>query len=468
MNGKMNRILLATILGSGVVFLDGAVSSIILPRIQETFHRGLLDLQWVMSAYGVTISALLLLGGALGDRYGRRRIFLAGLVLFSLASIACAMSPSFWGLVAARAVQGIGGALLTPESLAIINATFSRGQKAKAIGIWSAASSLTGVIGPPLAGWIAEMGSWRAVFLINLPMTAAAGYLGWISIPENCAETRTQRFDLRGSILAPVGLGLLVYGIARGLIWALAGVAVLGIFGLSESRASSPVLPLNVFKNRMFSRINLMTFFLYTAFAMVLFYLPSQLIRVEHYTAAETGLALTPIWFLIAALSRPVSVWMLSLGTTRFLIGGSLLVALACITLSFTPEAKGYLISYFPGFLLMGLGFGLTTAPLTSRAISSLSSDESGLASGFNNAVSRISGVVGVALAAGLLTWSFRGVMGSDWKKDPLMGLPAGASVELRRSVDAARRLSFKDLLWASALMSIFSGLMVTSDKNKT
>ena len=463
----LNRILIATILASSIVFLDSSVVNIILPRLQETFHRGLLDMQWVVTAYGVTLSALLLLGGTLGDRYGRRLAFLAGLGLFALASAACAVSPSFWALIAARAVQGVGGALLTPESLAILNATFPRDQRTKAIGIWSAVSALLGVLALPFAGWIAEMGSWRAVFLINLPIAIVAGYLGWISIPINCSETRTSRFDIRGSLLAPLGLGLLVYGMTKGFLWILGGLGVLGLFCLSESRAANPTLPLNVFKNRMFSHINLMTFFLYTAFSMVFFYLPAHLIRVEHYSAAQAGLALAPTGLLIALLSRPVGVWMVSLGTRIFLLGGSTFVALGCVVLSLAPSTGDYLVSYFPGFLLIGIGFGLTATPLTSRAMSSLSDDEAGLASGVNNAVARVAGVVGVALAAGLLTWSFRGIMGPEWKKDPLMEVPANASVEFMKSVEDARRSSYRDLLWASAAMSTVAGLTVGKVRKK-
>jgi MFS family permease len=209
---RLNRILIATILGSSMVFLDSSVANIILPKLQESLHRGLLDMQWVVTSYGVTLSALLLLGGALGDRYGRRRIFLAGLALFSIASVACAISSGFWELIAARSIQGVGGALLTPESLAILNATFPKDQRTQAIGAWSAASALTGVIAPPLGGWITEMGSWRAVFLINLPIALMAGYFGWSAIPENCLETGRARFDLLGSLLAPLGLGILVFG----------------------------------------------------------------------------------------------------------------------------------------------------------------------------------------------------------------------------------------------------------------
>jgi predicted MFS family arabinose efflux permease len=400
--------------------------------------------------------------------YGRRRIFLVGLGIFSLASAACALSPNFWGLIAARSVQGVGGALLTPESLAILNATFPRDQRAKAIGIWSAASALLGVIALPFAGWVAEIGSWRAVFLINLPIAIVAGYLGWISIPKSCSENFTSRFDIRGSLLAPLGLGILVYGMTtKGLLWILGGLGMLGLFFLSESRAANPALPLNVFKNRMFSHINLLTFFLYTAFSMVFFYLPAQLIRVEHYSAAQAGLALAPTGLLIALLSQPVGVWMVSLGTRIFLIGGSALVALGCVVLSLAPSTGDYLVSYFPGFLLIGTGFGLTATPLTSRAMSSLSDEESGLASGVNNAVARIAGVVGVALAAGLLTWSFRGIMGQEWKKDPLMEVPTGASVEFMKSVEDARRSSYRDLLWASAAMSTIAGLTVVRVRKK-
>jgi EmrB/QacA subfamily drug resistance transporter len=468
--GRMlNRVLLAAILGSGLVFLDGSVANIILPKLQDAFHRSLMDLQWVVTSYGITLSALLLLGGALGDRYGRRRIFLAGLTLFSLASAACAASPNFWGLIAARSVQGVGGALLTPESLAILNATFPRDRRAKAIGIWSAASALIGVFAPPLAGWIAEMGSWRAVFLINLPIAAVAGYLGWKSIPVSCMETRSARFDVRGSLLAPLGLGILVYGMMRGVLWTLGGLGVLGLFFLhefwAESRAKSrginPLLPLRVFKNQIFSRINLMTFFLYAGFSMVLFYIPTQLIRVEHYSAAQAGLALAPLWLLIALLSQPVGTWMVSLGTRVFLIGGSVLVALGCVVLSLAPATRDYFVSYLPGFLLMGIGFGLTATPLTSRALSSLGDEESGLASGINNAVAHVAGIVGVALAAGLLTWSFRGFMGPEWRKDPLMDVPRGSSQVFKEAVDMARRSSYNDLLWGSAAASVLAGMMV-------
>lgn len=420
-----------------------------------------------MTSYGITLSALLLLGGALGDRYGRKRIFLAGLGLFSLASLACALSSSFWILIAARSVQGVGGALLTPESLAILNATFPRNQRAKAIGAWSAASGLAAVLASPLAGWITDIGSWRVVFLINLPIAIVAGYLGWSSIPEDCLETGTSGFDIRGSLLAPLGLGVLIYGMTNGVLWTLGGLGVLALFLLSESRATYPLLPLSVFKNRMFSRINLMTFFLYSAFSMVFFYLPAHLIRVENYSPAQAGLALAPAGLSMAALSRPVGVWMLSRGSTLFLIGGSALVALGCVVLSLAPLTGSYFVSFFPGFLLMGIGLGCTTTPLTSIAMTSLSDEESGLASGINNAVARVAGVVGVALAAGLLTFSFRGIMGQDWKKDPLMEVSPSASIEFKKSVDAARRSSYRDLLWVSAAMSTLAGLTVAK-KRKT
>jgi EmrB/QacA subfamily drug resistance transporter len=459
----LNRILIATVLGSSLVFLDSSVANILLPQLQEDFHRGLLDLQWVVTAYGVALSALLLLGGTLGDRFGRRRIFLAGLALFSLASAACAMSSGFWELVAARSVQGVGGALLTPESLAILNATFPRDQRAKAIGTWSATSALAGVIAPPLGGWLAQIASWRAVFLINLPIAIVAGYLGWTSIPENCSETRSSRFDIRGSLLAPLGLGVLVGGMTKGFLWTVAGLGLIVLFCLSEYYATDPILPLSVFKNRMFSRINLMTFFLYAASSMVFFYLPGYLIRVEHYSTVQAGLAMAPTGMLIAALSRRVGIWMIPCGTKVFLAGGSALVALGCVALSFAPSTGNYLVSYFPGFFLIGVGFGLTVTPLTSKAMSSLSDEQSGLASGINSAVARVAGVLGVVLAAGLLTWSFREVTGQDWKKDPLMQVSANASEELRKSVEEARKSSYRELLWVSAAMSAFASLIVLS-----
>jgi MFS family permease len=251
----------------------------------------------------------------------------------------------------------------------------------------------------------------------------------------------------------------LIYGMTNGLLWTLGGLGMLGFFFLSESRAAHPLLPLNVFKNRMFSLINLMTFFQYAAFSMVFFYLPTQLIRVDNYSPAQAGLALAPAGLLIAALSRPVGAWMVSRGSRLFLVAGSTLVALGCGVVSLAPVAGNYLASYLPGLVLIGIGFGLLVTPLTSTAMTSLSDEESGLASGINNAVARVGGVVGVALAAGLLTWSFRGIMGQDWKKDPLMEISVSAPAEFKKSVDAARRSSYRELLWASAAMSALAGL---------
>jgi EmrB/QacA subfamily drug resistance transporter len=460
----LNRILAAAILGSSLVFLDTSVANVILPRIQDGFHKGLLDLQWVVTAYGVTLSALLLLGGVLGDRYGRRRVFLAGLTLFGLASAICALSPGFWGLVAARSLQGVGAALLTPESLAILSATFPDDRRAGAIGAWSAASALAGVIGPPLGGWITDVAGWRAVFWLNVPIALVAAYLGWVSIPDNCSESRAARFDIRGALLAPLGLGLLIFGMTQGLLWTVAGLGLIWLFFLSESRAKSPLLPLEVFKNRGFSRINGMTFFLSAAYSMVFFFLPGHLIRVEHYDAAHAGLALAPAGLMIAVLSRPVGSWMVSLGTTIFLVGGAAFLALGCAALSFASSTRGYFVSYFPGILLMGIGLGLTATPLTELALSSLREEESGLASGINNAVARVAGVIGVTVAAGLLTWTFRALMGQGWKKDPMMPVPAAiASDEFMKQVEAARWSSYRELLWGAVAMSALAALSVAN-----
>ncbi len=439
-----------------MVFLDSSVANIILPRLQESFQRDLLDLQWVVTSYGTMLSAFLLLGGALGDSFGRRRLFLIGLALFSVASAACAASQTFWSLVVARSVQGVGGALLTPESLAILNSTFPKDQRAKAVGAWSAASALTGVVGPTLGGWIAEVASWRAVFFINLPLALVSGYLAWTSIPENCSETRVVRFDFTGSLLAALGFGVFISGVTKGLVWSLAGVAILVLFCLYESRIDHPVLPLNVFRNRVFSRINLMTLFLYGALGMAFFYLPTHLIRVKHYSAAQAGMAASPVALLLALFSRSVGAYAESVGSKWFLVGGPALASLGFVALAFASPHHSYWISFFPGFLLLGAGMALTVTPLTSKALSALEDEKSGLASGINNTAARVAGVVGVALAATLITASFHARTGIA---DPMMPIPEGATEAFKAAVEAARWMSYRELLLASALLGVLASL---------
>jgi hypothetical protein len=306
------------------------------------------------------------------------------------------------------------------------------------------------------------------VFLLNVPISLVAAYLGWLSIPDNCSESRAARFDIRGALLAPLGLGLLIFGMTQGLLWTALGLGLIGLFFRSESRAANPLLPLEVFKNRGFSRINGMTFFLSAAYSMVFFFLPGHLIRVEHYDTAQAGLALAPAGLMIAVLSRPVGSWMVSRGTTLFLVGGAVSLALGCAALSFASSARGYFVSYLPGILLMGIGLGLTATPLTELALSALREEESGLASGINNAVARVAGVIGVTFAAGLLTWTFRALMGQEWKKDPMMSVHPTASDEFLQNVNAARWSSYRELLWGAVGMSALAGLSVANMRGGT
>jgi EmrB/QacA subfamily drug resistance transporter len=400
-------ILAATILASSMAFIDGTVVNVALPALQTNLNATAVDVQWVIEAYALLLSALLLVGGSLGDHYGRRRIFLLGVMIFAFASGACGLAGSIHQLIGARAFQGLGAALLVPGSLAIISNSFSEQERGRAIGLWSGFSAITTAIGPVLGGWLIEHVSWRAVFFINLPLALAVVLISLRHIAENSDRERT-RVDWFGAVLAALGLGALVYGLIessqagfndRSVVVALTlGVVILILFAFVESRVPAPMLPLTLFRSRTFAGTNLLTFFLYAALGGTLFFLPLNLIQVQRYSPTAAGAALLPFILLMSLLSRWSGGLVARYGPRLTLIVGPVITALGYL-LFLSPGIGGsYWINFFPPVVVLGLGMAITVAPLTTTVMNSITQNRAGIASGVNNAVARTASLVAIAV----------------------------------------------------------------------
>jgi EmrB/QacA subfamily drug resistance transporter len=401
-------VLLATVLGSGMAFLDATVVSIALPAIGRDLGAGAADLQWVVNGYTLTLAAFILLGGSLGDRFGRRRVFLAGVGCFAAASALCGLAPNVGTLVVARAVQGIGGALLTPGSLAILQSSFAPADRARAIGAWSGLAGVAGAIGPLLGGWLVEIASWRLVFLINLPLALVVLLVTVRHVPESADPDAVRRLDAAGTVLAALGLGSVTYGLTA---WssqgpsdpadmgALAlGVAALVAFVATERRSSAPMLPLNLFRSRVFTSVNAVTFVVYAALGGVFFFLVVQLQVVARFPPLEAGFALIPVTLLMLAFSARAGALAQRIGPRLPMTAGPLVCALALFGLSRIDDGARYVPDVLPWVSVLGLGLSLTVAPLTATALASVEDRHAGLASGVNNAVARTAGLLAVAV----------------------------------------------------------------------
>ena len=395
------------ILGSTLVFVDGTVVNVALPMIQRELEASVALTQWVVEAYALFLASLVLIGGALGDRYGRRRLFSIGAIVFALASAGCALAPSPLALVCARGLQGVGGALLVPGSLALISAAYPERERGPAIGTWSAASSITSAIGPVLGGWVVTHASFRWLFWVNVPIGFLVALLSFRHVAESRDDSVPRRMDWPGAALAAGGLGLIVYallegGEARGAghvsPWTLlAGAALLALFVAVEAKSAAPMLPLGLFRSRTFSATNLLTLLLYAALGAAMFFLPFELIEAHHYTPAAAGAALLPFVLLMSLLSRWAGGFSERRGARTLLIAGPLLSAGGFVLLGLRSAGDSYVRSVLPGIILLGTGMGLTIAPLTAAVMGSVDTRHAGVASGINNAVARTAILLAIA-----------------------------------------------------------------------
>ena len=410
-------ILAATILASSMVFIDGTAVNVALPALQASLNANVLDVQWVVESYSLLFASLLLVGGSLGDHYGRRRIFVLGLAIFATASLGCGFSENIGQLIAARAAQGFGAALLVPGSLAIISASFRAEERGRAIGTWSAFTAITTAVGPVFGGWLIEHISWRAIFFLNLPLALCIVIISLRCIPESRDQTETGNLDWRGAILTVLCLGSLVYGLIESsrlgftalpvFTTLLAGIFFLIVFLVLEARMHNPMLPLALFRSRDFSGSNLLTFFLYSAIGGSLFFLPLNLIQVHGYTPTAAGAALLPFVLIIFVLSRWAGGLVHGYGAKVPLVIGPIIVAIGLV-LCVLPGANGpYWSTFFPAIVVLGLGMAVSVAPLTTTVMNSVPQNRVGTASGINNAIARTGGLLAIAVLGIVMVHTF-------------------------------------------------------------
>jgi EmrB/QacA subfamily drug resistance transporter len=485
-------ILAAAILGTSMAFIDSTVVNVALPALESSFKAGVIDVQWVVESYGLFLGALILVGGAAGDRFGRRKVFLTGIALFALASAACGMAQSIHQLIAARALQGIGAALLTPGSLAIISASFPEAERGRAIGTWSGFSAITTALGPVLGGWLIQHATWRWIFFINLPLAAAVILISIVHVPESRGPV-AKRLDLLGALLAIIGLGGLVFGLIESprLGWTnlevsgslLIAIVSLISFPFVEARAPSPMVPLTLFRSRTFSGANLLTLFLYAALGIFFFIFPMNLIQVQGYSATAAGAAALPLILLIFFLSRWSGGLVSRYGAKPPLIIGPLIAAAGFALFTVPGIGSSYWKSFFPAFIVLGFGMAVSVAPLTTAVMGTVDQKFAGAASGINNAVARVAGLLAIAVFGILMVNAFATRLDRQLAYlnfppaarqqllsnrtmlaaiDPPSGLDPAQTANAKISIDNSFLFAFRLVTFCCAALSIASAVTAT------
>lgn len=482
-------ILLAAILGSSMAFIDGTVVNVALPAIQRDLHADAFQAQWVVESYALFLAALLLVGGSLGDHFGRRRIFAVGVALFAVASAACAASATVQQLIAARAVQGIGAALLVPGSLALISASFPEGERGKAIGTWSGASGITAAIGPVIGGWLVDRYSWTWAFLINVPMAAVVLWVVWRRVPESRSPS-AGGLDVGGAVLATVGLGGIVYAFIEAPVqqWhapavvaaLLIGVAASATFVWVESRARAPMLPLDLFTRRNFGGANALTLLLYAALGGGLYFFPLNLIQVQGYSATVAGAALLPFIVIMFLFSAKAGQLVDRFGPRLPLVVGPIIAGVGFALFALPGTGANYWTAFFPAVVVLGIGMTITVAPLTTTVMNAVGPDLAGIASGVNNAVSRTAAVLAVAVFGLVMAMAFDASLATGLRDmqaspelvahlqaqrsrlaaaEPPAGLDAASAQAVKVAVHGAFVAGFRWVMGISALLALLSAV---------
>ncbi len=487
--GSKRWVLAAAILGSSMAFIDTSVVNVALPTIQADLAVSLSRTQWIVNAYLLMLGSLVLIGGSAGDRFGRRRVFAAGAVLFTAASIACGLAPQATELIAARALQGVGGALLIPSSLAIVSEAFPEQERGRAIGTWAGASALTTALGPVLGGRLVDTWSWRAIFFVNVPIALVLLFLTLRHVPAGRSESEKATIDWQGALLATAGLGAIAYGLssASKAGWThpaapgslLAGVLILGMFLGWEAHAASPMMPLGLFRSRTFSGANAMTLLLYFALGGALFFVPFDLVRIQHYPATLAGAAFLPFSLIMGGLSRWSGALIDRYGARQPLIIGPLIASAGFALLAVPGIGGSYWTTFFPAMVVLGFGMAVSVAPLTTTVMGAVQDRHAGTASGINNAAARIAGMLAVAVLGTLAVGVFASALDerlTQLRTPPEIRLALRAEVvklaeaevparvgtqreSLQRALNESFVSSFRAISLVSASLALLSGL---------
>ena len=493
-------VLLATIIGSGMAFIDSTAMNVIIPVLQEDLNATIPQVQWIVEAYALFMSSLMLLGGAFGDKFGRKRIFALGVVIFSAASLWCGLSPSTSQLIVARAFQGVGGALMVPGSLAIITVSFSEENRGKAIGTWSAFTAITTAIGPVLGGWLAQNISWRLVFFINLPLALIVLVTLFWRIPESKKQNGDGGLDILGSLFVTLSMGCLVFGlidssnIGFGHPKVIIPLVASGLFFIAfiihEARASSPMMPLKLFKSKTFSGANLITFLYWAAWSSAIFFIPFNLIQLQGYSAAGVGVAFAPLIVALFVFSRWAGGTVAKYGARPAVMAGTILASIGFYLFTLPQIGGSYWTTIFPAITVLGIGMAILLSPLATALMSSVSLEESGVASGINNTVGRIAGLLAVAVMGVFalstfnrnldrdldrieMTQETRQYIDSQRIKYLLIEIPDSVEPEtkkiIRASINESFLSSYRLVLMISAGLVLFAALITwfTIEKRK-